>query len=195
MTLPLPRPALFALLGLLLVTSALVATKAMNHGGSRAGSLAAPSHPASPHKAAPRAHAPAPAARPKPAHRQAPAVHPAPAPKPAAKAQSSSAASEDAPPAVAQALARHELTVLLFSGDSADDTATRASVEALHSRGGRIAIFSDGLANLSHYGGIVSGLAISRAPAVVIVGPDHAAHLLQGYVDPATLLQAVEDAR
>ena len=42
---------------------------------------------------------------------------------------------------------------------------------------------------------MVSDLGVTQAPAVVIVGKDRKARLLEGYIDPVSLRQQVKDGR
>jgi len=201
-----PRPVLLALLGFALVVSALLATRGM--GGSE--TVTAPTRPVT--KPAP---APTPASHPKatkavgakkhpaaPAHK-APAhkapVH-KPAPKPAAPA-AGQAATTKLPTGVSpsilpvvRALGRHEVVVLFFSqSGSADDSMTRAGIQALSSMKG-VAVFNAGIAQLAAYRPILSNVGISQVPAVVVVRPGQKAQLLQGFTDPGSLRQAVADA-
>ncbi len=84
--------------------------------------------------------------------------------------------------------------VFLFSqSGAADERATRHAVRALKRRG-RLAVFSDRAENLGRYGPLVLGTGISQAPAVVIVGRDREARVLEGFVDRGSLRQHIKDA-
>ncbi|MEX2023902.1 MAG: hypothetical protein WD993_02350 [Thermoleophilaceae bacterium] len=99
------------------------------------------------------------------------------------------------PAPVRRAIAARKLVVLFFyERGAADDRATARGVAALRGRRG-VAVFSDPIARLAHYRGVIGELGISQAPAVVIVGRDRAARVIEGYIDPATLAQDVADAR
>jgi hypothetical protein len=190
MSLPLPRPVLIAIAGLVLVLAAFMATQVMRPGA--ASENAAPEFAPAPAKPAtrPKRHAAAPPVK----HRPSPRATPAPAP-PATRTPAKPAPVSGAPAGVAQAIARGQVVVILFSqSGAADDAATGDAVRALRRRHG-LAVFSDAIGHLSEYSGIVADLDVSRAPAVVIVGRNKQARLVEGYVDEATLLQQVEDAR
>lgn len=97
------------------------------------------------------------------------------------------------PVAVRRAIARHQRVVLFFGTPrGADDRAT-AVAAALQRRAGVLVVLEP-IGNLARYRKLIGGLGISQAPAVVIVGKDGAARLVEGYVDPATLAQEVADA-
>lgn len=98
------------------------------------------------------------------------------------------------PVAVERAIDRKQRVVLFFGTPrGADDRATARAVVAQRGRG--VVVVLEPLANLSRYRDLIGGLGISQAPAVVIVGRDGAARLVEGYVDSATLAQDVADAR
>jgi hypothetical protein len=101
------------------------------------------------------------------------------------------------PEPVARALAARRVVVLLLAdGRAADDAATIEAVRALERRPpAGVTVFRDELGRLARYRAILADLGVSQAPAVAIVGPDHRARLLQGYVDEGTLRQGVADAR
>jgi hypothetical protein len=99
------------------------------------------------------------------------------------------------PAPVQRALARRDKVVIFFSAPrAADDRATARAVDALRGRAG-VAVFADPIDKLARYRGLVGALGISQAPAIVIVGKDRKARVLEGYVDPATLAQDVADTR
>lgn len=98
------------------------------------------------------------------------------------------------PAQVAQALANGKVVVLFFFQNAADDDATGTGVNSLRGIRG-VKVFRDGITNLAKYRAVTAGLGVARAPAVVVVGRDRKAQLLEGYVDQATLTQIVVDAR
>jgi len=98
------------------------------------------------------------------------------------------------PAPVAQALANKKVVVLFFFQDAADDDATGKAVNSLRDIRG-VRIFRDGIANLAKYRAVTAGLGVAQAPAVVVVGRDRNAQLLEGFVDEATLTQITVDAR
>jgi hypothetical protein len=102
---------------------------------------------------------------------------------------------EGVPISVQRALDARKLVVVFFyEPGSADDRATARSVNALRSRPG-VAVFGDPIGRVGKYRGLINGLGVSQAPAVVIVSKGRTARVIQGYVDPATLAQDVADAR
>jgi hypothetical protein len=99
------------------------------------------------------------------------------------------------PRPVQKALHARKLVVLFFHARGpADDRATARAVAAVRGERGT-AVFSAPIGRLSDYRGVIGELGISQAPAVVIIGKDRAARVVQGYIDPATLAQDVADAR
>lgn len=97
------------------------------------------------------------------------------------------------PLAVERALDRGQTVVLFFSAPGADDRATARAVDSLRSRPG-VRVFRDPIRRLARYRGLIGALGISQAPAIVIVGKDREARVVEGFVDPATLAQDVADS-
>ena len=98
------------------------------------------------------------------------------------------------PAGVGRALRDRQVVVLFFGQGGADDFATAEAVASLRGLK-RVAVFRDGIQNLGKYPGIVSGLGVAQAPAVVIVNRKRRARLIEGFVDSGTLRQQVVDAR
>ncbi len=98
------------------------------------------------------------------------------------------------PPKVARALESKKTVVLFFRQPGADDDATQSAVRSLRGKK-QVAVFSDGIAHLARYRRVVTGLGITQAPSVVIVGRGRKAVLIEGFVDEGTLTQQVLDAR
>jgi len=100
------------------------------------------------------------------------------------------------PEKIAASLAKGQ-TVVLFLSDakSADDRSTANAVRALKGRVRKTRVFTDRLRNLADYRLIVGGAGVSQSPSVVILGRGGKARVVEGYVDPQTLLQRVLDAR
>jgi len=98
------------------------------------------------------------------------------------------------PRPVELALRRHKV-VVLFLGQrkSADDAATRAGVRAARSQT-KATVFIDSVDNVDAYARIIPSLTISQVPAIVIVGRNRNAQLLEGFIDKETLLQRIRDA-
>lgn len=185
MSLSLPRPVLLALLGLVAISAAFVATRGAKE-ETPAPSPSSSATLASPSKLSEKSKRDATAKKPDKAAVNTPA-------KPKAV---DAAAVTGLPRRVAAALGKRHVVVLLFSRRGpADDTATRASVRAVKKQGGKVSVFSDKVHNLSRYHRLVGELGLAQGPAVVIVGRDLKARLIQGFVDKDSLLQQVKDAR
>ena len=164
----LSRPALVAIIGGVLIVAVFALTRVAGQGGEEAGAAPAPAP-------APAAETPAPAA-------EEPAARPA-----AAKPEE-----RGVPAGLERAIAKGRVAVLAFTQDGgAEDDAVRDAVDSL--RG--VPVFIDDVTNIAGYRKVVGQLELDRAPAVVIVRADGKAEVLEGYVDPGTLAQQVEDAR
>ncbi|HEX5909802.1 MAG TPA: hypothetical protein VFY44_04865 [Thermoleophilaceae bacterium] len=143
----------------------------------------------------------------------APAVQPAPGattttPKPAAPAKTDTtpakkpkAAKKEPAPAVrgvpanvGKALQKRRTVVLFFRQPAADDAATAEAVRSVRGIKG-VSVFSAPITKLARYRRVVNDLGVTQAPAVVIVGKDRKARLLEGYIDPVSLRQQVKDGR
>jgi Flavin reductase like domain len=104
------------------------------------------------------------------------------------------------PSDVARALNAHKVVVLFFYEPAAsDDQATRAAVRSARSAanpaaGRAVAVFQDVVARISDYRRVVGSLGISQSPAMVVIDRDRKARLLQGYLDSGTIRQTVRDA-
>jgi hypothetical protein len=116
---------------------------------------------------------------------------------PAKPSQPAVEAGAGLPRDVARALNAHKVTVLFFYEPAAsDDQATRAAVRAVRSAGGpgRVALFQDVVARISDYRRLTGSLGISQSPAMVVIDRNRDAQLLQGYLDAGTIKQTVRDA-
>ena len=103
------------------------------------------------------------------------------------------------PSDVARALNRGNIVVLFFyEPAAADDQATRSAVQAVRRGAGtaaaRVSLFQDVVARISDYRRVVGSLGISQSPALVVIDRDRKAELLQGYLDSGTIEQTVRDA-
>lgn len=116
-------------------------------------------------------------------------------PAPKAKAKPRPKPTENGvPPKVGKALAAKRTVVVFFRQSAADDDATADAVRSVRGTKG-VAVFTAPISKLADYRRVVSGLGVTQAPAVVIVGKDRKARLVEGYIDPVTLRQQVKDAR
>lgn len=167
---PLSRPVLLALIGAILAGAAFFATS-----GAREDAIEPT--PAKPEPAKPKA-AKAQPAKPKPAKPKAKAAKPTGLPVP-----------------VAAAVRKGRTTVIFFrQREGADDAATARAVGAQRGRK-NVAVFTASIKDLDRYRAVVAGLGITQAPAVVILGKEGKARLIEGFIDPPTLAQEVADAR
>ncbi len=170
----LSRPFVLVVLGALLAVASFASMRSAADRAQADDTAAAPQvvRPA-PGRPAPTGTTPAPNAKPKPK-------------KPAAVA--------GVPPKVSKALVNRRTVVLFFNQPAADDAATAAAVRSTRGMKG-VSVFSAPIAKLSSYRGVISGLGVSQAPTVVIVGKSRKARLIEGFVDAGTLQQQVRDAR
>jgi hypothetical protein len=177
----LPRPAIIALLGAMMLVVTFVVTKGSESG---APALPVPSVGSSAPSATTTTTSTAktPVAKPaKPAKPKEPPVLPGPG----------------LPAGLARALTRHEVVVLFFyEPGAADDQATRQAVRTMRSvvAGRKVAVFTDTVTHLANYRRIITGLGVSQTPAVVVVDKNRRAAVEEGFVDAGTLTQKVQDA-
>jgi outer membrane biosynthesis protein TonB len=115
-------------------------------------------------------------------------------PKKAAPAKKKASAIHGVPPKVASALQAKKTVVLFFRQPGADDDATESAVHSIKN-GKHVAVFTDRISHLGRYQRVVANLGISQAPAIVVVGKDRQATLLEGFVDEGSLKQRVKDAK
>lgn len=175
-----PRPVLLALIGVVLAGGLLVV--------SRRGSEPGPATPAPSQTAqssSPRADTP-----------QAPAQQNAPQQKSAAPSpDKGEPGGVGLPSRVAGALDAKKTVVILFWDKGAvDDRSVKGSVDRLPRRGGKTAVFTDRISNLSRYTRITAAASVTQTPALVIVNPKGQAEVLNGYYDFQTLRQFVANA-
>ena len=98
------------------------------------------------------------------------------------------------PAPVARALSRKQVVVLFFRQRAADDRATAAAVQGVRGTKG-VAVFQAPITRLAKYRGVVSGLDIAQAPVVIVVDRSRQGRVVEGYVDPPSLKQIVQDAK
>ncbi len=102
---------------------------------------------------------------------------------------------EGLPKPVARAIRKDKVLVILFwNGKSADDKAVRTAVSDINRWDGRVAVHVAPLKQISKYGRIARGVDVEQSPTIVIADRDLRAETLVGYVDRATIDQAVVDA-
>jgi hypothetical protein len=192
-----PRPLLLALLGAMLTCATFFA---MRNAADTVKAKDEPTQAAIVPATPPKAHKPAPG-RANPSGKHAPAPAKA-GPTSPPKVQAAKPAKprprvkpfSGVPPKVSRALQAKHTVVLFFRQPGADDDATSSAVSSLRGRK-KVSVFKDGIAHLARYRSIVADLGITQAPAVVIVGRDRKAQLVEGFIDEGTLNQQVVDAR
>jgi hypothetical protein len=184
------RPILIVLAAAVLALVGFYATQ-----GSRDSSDAvAPVVPAAPAPVAKKSGAAVASAREDDSRPSAPAARKATAAKSAARRRAR-AERIGMPLPIARALRDGQTVVLYFRGSpSADDRAMARAVADLRGQRG-IAVIADAIGRLGRYRAVVGELGIAQAPAVVIVGRNRSARVVEGYIDPTTLAQDVADAR
>ena len=129
--------------------------------------------------------APAPAKAAKPAARSA-----RPAKPPAATPKATSAST-----AVAAALAKGKVVVLLFWNQQAsDDRSVREELAHVSSHGGRALIVAAPVRQVSLFSDSIRGVQVLQSPTIIIVDRRHRARTLVGYTDRAEIGQAVDVA-
>ena len=172
MTTQLPRPALFAIVGVVAVLGLFFVTR-------RGGEESVPATPAPSETSQP--------ASPSASTPEAPAQN--------APQDQSTAGSEGLPSPVAKALdAKKTVVVLFWNKNGIDDRSVKKSVDRLSRRGGDVAKFTDTVKNLSRYTRITSAASVNTTPAVVVVNRRGQAEVLTGYNDYQTINQFVSNA-
>ena len=102
---------------------------------------------------------------------------------------------EGVPTKVAKAIGQQKVLVLLFwNRDSADDRAVRSALRDVDRWDGRVHVQAAPIRTISRYGRITRGAEVEQSPSVVVVDPELRAETLVGFVDTATIDQAVVDA-
>lgn len=169
----LPRPAIIAALGALILAVTFVVTQSKTSTGTST------SAPANSSTTASTTTTQATTTTPKPKKPVQPAVQ----------------AGQGLPSSIAHALDTHKVVVLFFYEPAgADDQATRAAVRAVRSAGPGVRLFSDTVSRISNYRRIVGTLGISQSPAMVIIDKQRHARLYEGFLDAGTIRQSVRDA-
>jgi hypothetical protein len=175
-----PRPVLLAIVGVVLVGGLFFVTR---RGSEPAPNVPAPSQTSQP--SSPSADTP-----------QAPAQQNAPQQKSAAPSpDKGEPGGRGLPSRVAKALdAKKTVVVLFWNRTGIEDRSVKKSVDRLPRRGGKTAVFTDKVANLSGYTRITASANVTGTPALVIVNPKGKAEVLNGYYDFQTIRQFVRNA-
>jgi hypothetical protein len=99
------------------------------------------------------------------------------------------------PGRAARAVRHHKKVVILFRNDRALDDRAMAAIVRQVDRRTTALVLTDDVEAVDRYGKLVEDLGVSQTPSVVIIDRSGKAQLIEGYVDSATLTQAVTDAR
>lgn len=174
-----PRPVLLVLVGVVLVAGLFMFSRR----GSETGTTPAPSQTSQP--SSPEADTP-----------QAPAQQNAPQSQGAAPtADKGEQGGRGLPSRVAKALdAKKTVVVLFWNKAGVEDRSVKSSVDRLPRRGGKTAVFTDKVTNLSSYTRITAAASVNQTPSLVIVNPKGQAEVLNGYYDYQTIRQFVSNA-
>ena len=117
----------------------------------------------------------------------------------AAKGAAAGAPAQDLkglPKPVRKAIRDNKVLVVLFSnGKSYDDKAVEKALTKVNRWDGRVFVHTAPLRKISKYGRIARGVSVEQSPTVVVADRTLRAETLVGYVDRATIDQAVVDAR
>jgi hypothetical protein len=166
----LPRPVLLAIVGVVLAGSLFVFSR---RGAETTPSIPAPSQtvqPTNPSATPQSKSAPAPADKGKPGSRGLPSP-------------------------VARALdAKKTVVILFWSTGGIEDRSVKNSVNRLPRNGGKTAVFTDQVSNLSDYTRITAAASVTQTPSLVIVNRKGQAEVLNGYYDFQTIRQYVRNA-
>ena len=97
--------------------------------------------------------------------------------------------------AIRKALDAKKVVVILFWNPRAvDDRSVKNSVDRLPRHRGKVAVFTDGVRNLSRYTRIAAATSVTQTPSLVFVNRKGQAELQTGYLDYQTIGQYVENA-
>lgn len=100
------------------------------------------------------------------------------------------------PKPVRKAIRADKVLVMLFSdGKSFDDKVVEKALTKVNRWDGRVYVHTAPLSKISQYGRITRGAGVEQSPTVVVADPELRTETLVGYVDRATIDQAVVDAR
>ena len=100
------------------------------------------------------------------------------------------------PKPLRKAIRDDKMLVVLFSnGTSYDDKAVEKALTKINRWDGRVYVHTAPLKKISKYGRIARGVNVEQSPTVVVADRGLQAETLVGFVDGATIDQAVVDAR
>jgi hypothetical protein len=176
----LPRPVLLGVLGVVLIGGLFLATHRPGSTSSSSGSSSTGA---------------APAATPTTPDASSTTKSNSSQGKPAPSGSSKPATSKGLPTPVKHALDAKKVVVVLFWNPRAvDDRSVKSSVDRVPRRGGKVAVFSDSVKNLSRYTRITAAASVTQTPSLVVVNRKGQAEVQTGYLDYQTLAQYVQNA-
>ncbi|HWH93146.1 MAG TPA: hypothetical protein VNT03_04745 [Baekduia sp.] len=113
-----------------------------------------------------------------------------------AKAAAAAGAAVDPSDRLLAYVSKGKVLVILFEGKGFDDQAARTAVHRTAARDRKHVVSAYvPIEKVGKYEAITSGVQILTAPTVLVIGKDRKATALTGYVDAASVRQAVGDAR
>jgi hypothetical protein len=115
--------------------------------------------------------------------------------KPAKTAATKPAAKADPSGTLLSFLAKGKVVVLLFHGDGADDKAARQAVHHVASKDRGVVSAYAPISKVAQYQAITTGVEVSTAPTILVIGKDRQAKTLTGFVDSGVLWQTIGDVR
>lgn len=92
-------------------------------------------------------------------------------------------------------LAKGKTVVLLFYGKGAEDQAARKAVRRTAQADKNVISAYAPITDVGKYEAITTDVTVLTAPTVLVIGEDHKARALDGFLDAATIKQAVGDVR
>jgi len=94
-----------------------------------------------------------------------------------------------------RAVAKGRKVAIFFANPRGlDERAVRAAVRTLDRETKDVVVLTDHVGNADEYGSMVEELGVNQTPAVVVIDTRGSARLIEGYVDPESLVQVVADA-
>jgi hypothetical protein len=90
--------------------------------------------------------------------------------------------------------AKKAVVILFWNPRAVDDRSVKRSVDRLPRHRGKVAVFTDGVRNLSRYTRITAATSVSQTPALVFVNRKGQAELQTGYLDFQTIGQYARNA-
>jgi hypothetical protein len=86
------------------------------------------------------------------------------------------------------------VVALFYNPHGSDDNAALRAVRSANRRHGRVVLHSIPVDDVSDYDAITTGVQVTQAPTVLVMGPDRKARTIVGYTEVKEIDQAVFDA-